>query len=75
MADTTTIDQHPDNPPHIHRADLIAALDLIAISDPSSVRQVVLGTQHVDVTRYDKPMRVDPATDDVVTITHRIEII
>ena len=65
---------HPDNPPHIHRADLLAALELMAITDTDNVARVDITPDHVDVTRYDVPCRVDPATDTVVTTTTRIEV-
>jgi hypothetical protein len=64
----------PDDPPHIHRADLLAALDSIAITDPMNVARVVITPDAVEVTRWSTPRRVDLLTGDAVTATTRIEI-
>lgn len=77
--DTRTIDQHPDNPPHIYRADLLAALDSIAVTDTGSVKSIAMDGEAVTITRYvysdTGGMVLDLVKDQPVTVTHRIEII
>ncbi len=64
----------PDDPPRIDRADLIAALDLLAITDPMNVARIVINPDHVEIIRWSAPRRVDLMTGDAVTATTRIEI-
>lgn len=66
------------NPVHIHRADLLAALDLIAITDTASIARIVITPEDVEITRYVKSktggVLLDVLRDRAATTTTRIEI-
>lgn len=69
----------PDDPPYIYRADLIAALDSIAITDPGNLARLVITPEFVEVTRFATSptggKMVDLQTDRPATTTTRIQVI
>lgn len=60
----------PDDPPRIHRDELIAALDRLAITDPDRITALHLRRDHVLIVRA-KP---GPGKRDITVTTNRIEI-
>lgn len=67
----------PD-PTTIRRDDLLAALDLLSITDTDNVSKVVMDGQYVTVTRYVRSLTggilFDVIREDAATETTRIEI-